>query len=347
MPRLRLTSPADLLAVIPHMLGYQPQGIVAVALKETPAGMRLGVTVRMDTPPEGSAVAFAETLAALMLREQVTAAVLIGYETVTGEALVPLAITDDVFTLSGVHVPEVLTVCAGRWRSLKCSDPVCCPAEGSPLPAAEATPAVEMIAAGSCPAESREALATRVAAGPRAGAVARECARLQGSRDQVTADCGVSAWAQLLMGTARPDALPDRTLAMAALSLHADGAPTVRDTLLAWLAPGLLPIDQLEGACLAMVGRALPLPWTSGNTEMPEDAVSAVRESLERLVGLCAALPDEHAAPALSVLATLAWWGGDGTLACLALQRARKASPDYLLAALLDRMVELGIRPGR
>ncbi len=56
-------------------------------------------------------------------------------------------------------------------------------------------------------------------------------------------------------------------------------------------------------------------------------------------------LPDEVAAPALSVLASFAWWRGNGALARVALNRALRCDPTYRLALLLDRMVDLAIRP--
>jgi transposase len=47
----------------------------------------------------------------------------------------------------------------------------------------------------------------------------------------------------------------------------------------------------------------------------------------------------------LTVLANLAWWQGDGALARTALERALVVEPGYRLARLLDRLVDLAIRP--
>ena len=57
-------------------------------------------------------------------------------------------------------------------------------------------------------------------------------------------------------------------------------------------------------------------------------------------------VPDEHAAAPLTVLAHLAWWLGDGALARTCLERALAAAPGYRLALLLERMLDLGVRPG-
>lgn len=58
-------------------------------------------------------------------------------------------------------------------------------------------------------------------------------------------------------------------------------------------------------------------------------------------------LPDEHAAPALTVLASFAWWGGNPALARVALNRALRCHPGYRLALLLEQMIDLAIRPTR
>ena len=47
----------------------------------------------------------------------------------------------------------------------------------------------------------------------------------------------------------------------------------------------------------------------------------------------------------LTVLAHTAWHQGNGTVARVALDRARAADPAYFLAALLDRLVTEGTRP--
>jgi Domain of unknown function (DUF4192) len=56
-------------------------------------------------------------------------------------------------------------------------------------------------------------------------------------------------------------------------------------------------------------------------------------------------LPDELAAPALSVFASFAWWRGNGALARVALARTLRCDPEYRLARLLQQMVDLAIRP--
>lgn len=350
-PTVRLTGPADLLAVVPHMLGYQPEGsLIAVALHQTPDGSRrLGMVERIDMPDEGEAFAAAEALTPPMLREAPGAVVLIGYEKITGEASIPLGIFADMLTANGLRVMDSIAVGAGRWRSLHCQNPECCPPDGSPMPGPDAAPSLHFVAAGSAPLASREAVTARVVASARAEAVGRECRRQSATDGVITTPRGVAAWARIL-GISEPANvadLSDDTLALAALALHADDEPVLRDALLAWLQPGTLPLDVVDKATIALLREHLPFPWHDGaaNTLQAEDNMAAQRRTIDRLCHLCAALPDSHAAPALTVLASFAWWLGDGAIASTALDRALTSDPGYRLALLLQRMISLCIRP--
>jgi hypothetical protein len=160
-------------------------------------------------------------------------------------------------------------------------------------------------------------------------------------------------------------ALPPDQVALLVDSLR-DTA--LRDALIGWLCPGSLPVDCLSPevvdavrTCLATSGgdgqawreqgRGGPGPrlGTVGRRG-PRRAAPAVtlagRHHLDRLQHLVRAVPDEHAAAPLTVLANLAWWLGDGALARTCVDRALAASPGYRLALLLERMLDLGVRPG-
>jgi hypothetical protein len=56
-------------------------------------------------------------------------------------------------------------------------------------------------------------------------------------------------------------------------------------------------------------------------------------------------LPDEHAAPALTVLGCFTWWRGNGAVTRVALERALRCDPNYRVARLLEQMVDLAVRP--
>lgn len=168
------------------------------------------------------------------------------------------------------------------------------------------------------------------------------------------------------VGDARPgqELRPDQV----ALLVESLRDVQLRDALVAWLCPGSLPPDRLAPDVADAVRTCLPAPGSAGSrragggraggggaggrgrrarqsVRRGADATLAGRRHLLRLQHLVQAVPDEHAAPMLTVLANLAWWLGDGALARTCLDRALVASPDYRLALLLEQLLDLGVRP--
>ena len=98
-------------------------------------------------------------------------------------------------------------------------------------------------------------------------------------------------------------------------------------------------------ALAARTGRPAP---AEGVGRAERDALSIERdELLHRLLALCRSLPDECAAEAAAVCtvaAHVAWIGGDGAIARVAVDRAVRLAPDYRLARLLERLVDQGVR---
>ena len=80
-PPITLRSPAELLAVIPHLLGFEPDhAIVVMALRDN----KLGLTQRIDLPTPERAIEVADTLARHVLRDEAEAVLLVGYEQTRG-----------------------------------------------------------------------------------------------------------------------------------------------------------------------------------------------------------------------------------------------------------------------
>ena len=160
----------------------------------------------------------------------------------------------------------------------------------------------------------------------------------------------LAVWSRVLRDeddAAPIDALPPQDLAMLAVSLT---DVDLRDGLIAWLCPGALSPDLMDPELFAQLAWALPEPWRVGDPRVVGDAgkleESISRQRIERrLCELSAALPDVWAVPALTVLASFTWWRGDGALTRIALDRALRIDPHYRLAQLLERMVDLAIRP--
>jgi hypothetical protein len=118
----------------------------------------------------------------------------------------------------------------------------------------------------------------------------------------------------------------------------------VRDAMVAWMCPGTLALDELGGDIQKLFSGL----ESALDMEGIDSASTGAQNGLQdRLIGLSALLPDSHAAPVLTVLASFTWWRGDGALARVALARALRCAPDYRLALLLEQMVDLAIRPGQ
>ncbi|HEX4812510.1 MAG TPA: DUF4192 domain-containing protein, partial [Nonomuraea sp.] len=122
--RLTLTSPADILAAIPYLVGFHPTGsLVVIGLTRGQATM----VVRWGLPIPPGALA---PLPPLFAREGVTQVVIVGYG--TGAAVTPAV--DEARLLAaraGVRVAEALRADEGRYWSYVCDLPACCPPEGT------------------------------------------------------------------------------------------------------------------------------------------------------------------------------------------------------------------------
>ena len=338
-----LSTPADVLSVVPHLLGFHvDRSLVLVCLTTTGRRTRLGMVARVDLPGPGQASEVADALPPAVAREDPEAVILVAYGTADDDGRVAAEVVAAALTEVGVRVRDRVLVTDQRWRSLDW------PGEQAwaDVPGPDAPAALEFaFTTGSAPATSRTLLARRCAAGSRAALVGRQCDRLAGTDGEaggeaggeVTIERGAAVWGRLLTGPADPSAYSDATLALAALSLHAGGKPALRDALAGLLAPGEVSIESLSPDAMTALREHLTPPTP------PSPATTA--HLLDRLIQVAACVPDEYAVPVLTVLANTAWHQGNGAVARVALDRARAADPDYVLAALLDQMVTLGIRP--
>lgn len=351
-------SPADLLAVVPYQLGFYPRAsVVAVCLD---AADRVLGMIRIDTgprpPPPGSAEGAA--LAAL-LRRQTGGLVILGFEEAQGSSDAVRSWLARLAAHGGVAVVAHLVVRDGRWWDVECVDPTCCPAPGRPVPPPARVPVVaEWVGRGVAPLADRAAVARQLDSGPRGAEVAAELSRQRsphrahahssappGKRPPAGDGAAAAAWEAILdPGGRHPPvrALPAHLLAAAALALQ---GTEHRDAVICWLAPDLAP----PGRCCSPLSRILgEPPWAQqhGTRDATTvDVPAQVMRCQHRLIDLVACLPRAEQVVALSVLASFAWWRGDGPLAAVALERAVTIDPGDSLSGVLLRMVRLGVRP--
>lgn len=347
MNPIRLQSPSDVVALLPYQLGYHPQDAVVVV---TLRGRAVGLVERIDIPPPQHVPEAADALVAPLLGDPPDAAILVGYESEAGASLPLLDRLRRGCRLAGVDVLDRVVVRDGRWYSPDCEQG-CCPPEGLPVEDTSAAPGVaELVAMGVSPLASRAALADVVSADPAvAPAVGRALARRRSGglrrppRPHGSVDDRRSwllQWAEVLDVADDAPAVEDTSPAtVAELVLSLDDVE-LRDGLVARWCPDTLPLEALGAQLAHQLRTLLPEPpWAAG-----DDAPTAGRRAVARLQWLARAVPDEDSAPVLTLLASLAWWLGDGAVAREALERALAAQPDYRLARLLERMVDLGVR---
>jgi hypothetical protein len=376
MQKISISGPAELLAILPFHLGFRPtRSVVLVCFHER----RLGLVARLDVCPESDADAVAEQVLPALRAESPGQVMLVGYEDSPGEATALCEALEDAVVSAGIEVTDRLVVRGDRWYGAMCE---CCPEEGTPLRAEADVPAVAgFVALGRAPLPDRESLAKLVEpledAPPWLCDAIREFVdELEWARRLVVAPPGrsfyapgeapvddselrrlqeesLAAWGRLLKGS-WGEAMPAKELPAIVGALR---DRHIRDGLVAWLCPGTLGADSFEASLVealeehlgplapADAGQGTGRPGPRGAARVDTD--DNTDDVLARLEALCRAVPAEHATPVLSVLASYAWWCGDGARASVALEQALELEPDHRLCALLRRMVGLGVRAHR
>lgn len=310
--RIRLSDPSELIAAVPHLLGFHPRdSVVLLALR----GRNLGLTLRADLVESDQAPLLAEQLLAPIARQRPTgvAVIVIGGEpSPDGDpphrALVDAI--DNVLTGGGLPVVHAAwtaeTVRGAPWRCY--DDPLCVGTVPDPAtsPLAAAT-----VAAGAVTFSSREEMAELVAAEDPAALQRRALLLDAGDADHPLSDHAVTQRLTRLRELLRVAATGDLVLS---------------DGVVAEVASALCDHRVLD-ACL---------PWCSG-------AGAAAAEQL--WLALVRATPAPERAEPAALLAFTAYLRGDGALAGVALDTALGACPQHSLSGLLRAALEGGLPP--
>lgn len=358
---ITLRGPGDVVAILPYQLGYHPHdSVVVVSLR----GRLVGLVARADLPPAEHADTAAAWLVGPLLRDGATSVIVIGYEDVADASIPVLLAVCAQLERAGVDVVDMAVVRDGRRYSPRCPDP-CCPPEGVPLPEPADVPGVlEYVAMGRSPLASRDAVEQVVAPDPVAS---------RGVGDAVASRAGMprrrrrrrrsaAAWSTVLRrgggdaGSGRSGArsygarlrsgppVAPGVIADLVLGLH-DIA--WRDGLIAWLAPGILSVQELDERVVELLWASLPT-WGGMGFDDEDDGTRAGRDDLlQRLLALCRSVPDDcpsEAAALCTVASHVAWVSGDGAVARAAVERALRLDPGYRLAGLLAGLIDRGVR---
>jgi hypothetical protein len=327
-PAIRVSKPAELLALVPYLIGFHPvSSLVAVAL----AGSTIVVTARMDLPTGPAAVSqlrtALDTLAATMAAKRATDALLVGYGSA---APVTLAIQAATAALHVVALPvrEALRVAEGRFYSLTCTNPWCCPPDGTPFDPRTSIAAASATAAGLVALPGRDTLAASLnpVTGP-----ARETMQ---EATIAAAESLIAVYEAAAPGVREPDTSPNTALGR---DLLHNGRRRLTQAQQQYQAGR--PLGDHEAALLTLL---LELPSVR---DVAARATTGAPWQIQMWTDLTRrAQPDLSAAPA-TLLALAALQAGNGPLANIAIARALNVDPGYVLARLLAQAVAAGIDP--
>jgi hypothetical protein len=321
---VRADSPDAVLALVPHLLGFYPSQSLVVLGIGGPHG-RVGVTFRYDLPdPADSALAtdIADHAASVLRRAGIQAAVLVGYG--PGPSVIPALVTVvDWLAADGVRVQEVLRADGGRYWSLRCEDPRCCPAEGRSFDPGSHPVAGLMDEAGMPALPDRAALARTLL--PPAGSI-EPVRRATRQAEQRLCDLGTRRRADGGTNLRQVTARAGRIAVQRAVRRYRAGGTMTSADELAWVAVLLADLRVRDDA------------WARMD---PEHHEAHRRLWTDVLRG---AATEYVPAPA-SLLAFTAWQSGNGSLAAVAIDRALAARPGYSMALLLAEALRAGLPP--
>jgi hypothetical protein len=323
--RVRIGSPLTLLAVVPGLLSFQPADSIVVIGTGQP-GAEVQLTLRYDLPAPAvprAAAAIADGVTSILAVQHITTAAAVGYG--PDRAVAPVA--DALRTRAaeaGIALTEVLRAEGGRYWSYVCSNPRCCPPEGTPFDVADHPVTRAFAASGREVLASRQELAATIAPADGDQATAMRLATRKAER-QLTARVGQIAPVRQRIARRRLAAAVGQPMAVDAIRRYRAGE-TIGPESAAWLTVALRELRVRDDAWARM---------------LPEHNAAHTRlwTDLTRL-----AQPGYVAAPA-SLLAFVAWQAGDGALANIALDRALADSHRYSMARLLRRALDSGAPP--
>jgi len=307
-----LTSPHDLLAAIPFLIGYHPEdSLVVVSIKDNAVGMAM----RIDYPVELPEGAY-DLLASHLQRDAATGALLVAYvpsDRSDGELV--LADARAALTRAAIRTDESLLIQGGRYRSVLCQDQSCCPADGNLIPEIDGSRiAVEHVVAGrAMPFANLQALTDSIASLP----VASE-----------------QRWIDQVKSFQVTSSAQDLT------KLQRDGATALID-LAGEFASGRIGQDlELTARVIGRLSDIQVRDFALGSHD--EDSVDTYFQMWRHLMRIA---PKGFIAPVASLCAALAYESGDGALAHRALDRALADVNGYSLALLLRRVFTAGWPP--
>jgi hypothetical protein len=314
----RISGPGELLQAVPYLLGFHPaDSLVLVGLRDG----RLVVTARLDLGDASLGGVVAHTLDAMVRGGSASVLAAIYDDSVAADGPIRLDLSDLFIEAerAGCDLLEILLVAGGRWWSLLCAEPECCPPQGRELPAEPSAFITAATYDGVVALPDRAALEAVLDPFP---------ATDRGVLSPLVASAEDAAVAALLEGHARR---LERSVKRAMFAVARESAAV------GWSGP--------DDATVARFGVALSGIAVRDAVWMAVDDGRLDGRPLWR--DLARRLPAPYDAAPLFLFGWAAWRAGDGTLAGIAAERAVASDPDYSAADLLLAALSRGVDPRR
>jgi hypothetical protein len=306
-----LTSPHDLLAAIPFLIGYHPENsLVLVALKDDNVGMAMRVDMPTDIAPESY-----DLLASHFQREAADAALIVAYVDSETDPEPVLINTSAALLRAGISIKESLIVSDGRYRSMLCHDSECCSPLGSPIPDIDSSriAAEHVIAGHPMPFANVSGLVQSIAALPSA---------MEESWQSEVRTFWIESDSENL------------------IDLQRDGATAVIDLAGEYVQGRGAEDRELVARVIGRISDIQVRDYALGSHN--EETADAYWQMWRELLLIA---PRGFVAPIASIFAALAYERGEGALAHKALDRALADDERYSLALLLRRVFTAGWPP--
>ncbi|HEX6247829.1 MAG TPA: DUF4192 domain-containing protein [Nocardioidaceae bacterium] len=320
----RISSPADLLALVPCVLGFHPEDSLVLVVVAGEGEQQLHARVDL-TPDDVDLELAGASLLHAVRRTRARQVALIAYTDDPLLADVAVDRLDDQLFDAGVDVVCALRADGRRWYSLDCDDD-CCPPEGRPYDLSSHPITAQSVLDGQVTYRSRAELAdSLVSSDPDDVEAVAEAADEAMSRFRSTVGAIVAP------GQDHPES--------ARRYLVAEGE-WVRDRVRRFLGDGE-PLDAAEAGriAVALVNiQVRDVAWSEMSHANARSHVQLWRDLVRRTP------LDLRAAPA-ALLGFAAWLSGDGALAWCAVERCQEAEPDYSLAGLLSQALVAAVPP--
>lgn len=310
--KLRIASPADMIAAMPYLLGFHPVDSVAVIAF---AGGRATFAARADLPQPGAHANLIETAAtqlvtAVRQQDGVTQVVLIGYG--PADRVTPVVdVMRRILTNCDIPVQDAMRVTDGRFYSYVCDNLACCPPEGKPFDVTTSKVAAQATFNGMVALPDRAALVAQLAT--------------LGGQAQTRMFDAIRSVTASLITTKRTGLLAKR------------GFTAVRRAEHRYAHGQVLTDDEVAFLTVAL-----------GSQRVRDFAWRRTTDDASRIALWTDVTRRTHiqfAAPPASLLAFTAWKQGMGALAQVAIDRALDADPRYGMARLIDQALAQAVPP--